>query len=155
MPFTPFHLGPGIALKRAAGDRFSLAIFAAAQVLMDIEPGIGMLRDAPILHGYSHTLAGALLIAPGRVALKGIAERVLSTRITVGQALAGALAGTLTHLLLDGIVHQDIRPWWPLTTANPMQGLLSWDHTEVLCLLLALPGLAWMREGWHRLRTIR
>lgn len=153
MPFTPFHLGPGIALKRLAGQHLSLSTFAGAQVLIDLEPGIGMLRGASVLHGYSHTLAGALLIALACVPLRGLAEKALKLAISARQALLGGLAGTLTHLLLDGMVHSDIRPWWPLSDANPMQDLLSWEHTEALCLLLALPALTWLPQAWRRLRA--
>lgn len=62
MPFTPFHLGPGAVFKAIGGRHFSFMVFGGAQVLMDIEPLVGLLRDRPVLHGYSHTLAGALVI---------------------------------------------------------------------------------------------
>lgn len=155
MPFTPFHLGPGITLKHVASPRMSLASFTCAQILIDLEPGIGVLRGASVLHGYSHTLAGALVITLLCVALKRWPERALGVRISARSTLAGALAGTLTHLLLDGIVHRDIRPWWPLTDANPLQGALSWEGTEALCLVLALPALFWIPEGWRRLRAMQ
>ena len=62
MPFTPIHLGPGAACK-AIGDRhFSFMVFGGAQVLMDIEPLLGIIQGWDVLHGYSHTLAGALVI---------------------------------------------------------------------------------------------
>lgn len=62
MPFTPIHLGPGTALKAIGGRHFSFMVFGGTQVLMDIEPLIGMLRGWDVLHGYTHTLLGALLI---------------------------------------------------------------------------------------------
>ncbi len=34
MPFTPFHMGPGTAIKAVTGRHFSLTIFGFAQVLM-------------------------------------------------------------------------------------------------------------------------
>lgn len=63
MPFTPFHLGPGLAIKALGGHRISLLVFAGTQVLMDIEPLLGLLGLIDSLHGVSHSLAGALLIA--------------------------------------------------------------------------------------------
>lgn len=62
MPFTPFHLGPGALFKATGGRHFSFMVFGGAQVMMDIEPLIGLLQNKSILHGYTHTLAGALLI---------------------------------------------------------------------------------------------
>ena len=32
MPFTPVHLGPGLALKALGGRHFRLMVFAGAQV---------------------------------------------------------------------------------------------------------------------------
>ena len=46
MPFTPFHMGAGLALKAVAGRHFSVLTFGIAQVAMDIEPLVGMLRDS-------------------------------------------------------------------------------------------------------------
>lgn len=62
MPFTPFHMGPGLAVKALGGRHFSVLVFGIAQVAMDIEPGIGMLRGADVLHGWTHSYAGATVI---------------------------------------------------------------------------------------------
>ena len=62
MPFTPFHLGPGAAFKTVGGKHFSFLVFGGAQVLMDIEPLVGIVRGWPILHGVTHNLLGALII---------------------------------------------------------------------------------------------
>lgn len=59
MPFTPFHMGAGLALKAVAGRHFSVLTFGIAQVAMDIEPLVGMLRGAAVLHGPTHTYLGA------------------------------------------------------------------------------------------------
>ena len=77
MPFTPFHLGPGAAFKAIGGRHFSFMVFGGAQVLMDIEPLIGILTDQPILHGPTHTLLGAMVIGT----LAGIAGRPISARV--------------------------------------------------------------------------
>lgn len=58
MPFTPFHMGAGLALKAVAGRHFSVLTFGIAQVAMDIEPLVGMLRGAAVLHGPTHTYFG-------------------------------------------------------------------------------------------------
>ena len=154
MPFTLFHLGPGIALKSLMGERMSLAMFAGAQIVMDIEPGMGMISGAATLHGYSHTLPGALVIALVCLPFKRLAEWGFGVAISWRSALAGGLLGSLSHVLLDALVHSDIRPLWPFSETNPLQGMMDWEHTEMLCLLLALPALRWAPEGWRRLRVL-
>src|SRR4051794_12646881 len=37
MPFTPFHIGVGVAAKAALPAQFSLSLFVALQVLTDLE----------------------------------------------------------------------------------------------------------------------
>ena len=48
MPFTPFHMGPALALKAVTGRHFSVLVFGIAQVAMDVEPLVGMLRNADV-----------------------------------------------------------------------------------------------------------
>lgn len=74
MPFAPIHLGPGAAFKAIGGRHFSFMVFGGTQVLMDIEPLIGMLRGWDVLHGYTHTLLGALVIGT----LAGLIGRPIS-----------------------------------------------------------------------------
>ena len=38
-PFTPLHLGPGLALKALGGRHFSLMVFAGAQVRLGKQSG--------------------------------------------------------------------------------------------------------------------
>lgn len=63
MPSTPFHIGAAMLIKPAATTRFSLIAFGLAQIIIDIEPGIDMLRGSPVLHGASLTVIGALFTA--------------------------------------------------------------------------------------------
>jgi len=62
LPFTPFHMGPALALKAVSGRYFSVLVFGIAQIAMDIEPLIGMILNADVLHGWSHTYVGATVI---------------------------------------------------------------------------------------------
>ena len=62
MPFTPLHLGLGTVAKAVLKRRFSFMIFGGTQVLMDIEPLLGMLYGWQELHRHTHNLIGAMLI---------------------------------------------------------------------------------------------
>ncbi|MDQ1816144.1 hypothetical protein RBA41_22865 [Massilia sp. CCM 9210] len=142
MPFTPFHLGPGAAMKAVGGRHFSFMVFGGAQVLIDIEPLVGLIQGADILHGPTHTLAGALLIG-GVAALTGkpVSEFVLRhlniphQRISWLASCTGAFLGTLSHIVLDAIMHSDMHPWRPLSDANPLLDLVSLGTLHLACLL--------------------
>lgn len=132
MPFTPFHLGAGAALKAVAGDRFSFMVFGGTQVLMDLEPGFMMLTGSAPLHGPTHTLGGAMVIGV-TAALIGrpiseLAFRIVGrkdVRISWAAAWSAAILGSFTHIGLDAIMHADMSPWLPFAEGNSLLGLIS------------------------------
>ncbi|MEC8123930.1 MAG: hypothetical protein VX125_08795 [Pseudomonadota bacterium] len=86
MPITPLHLGLGTTCKGIGNHRFSLLIFSGIQVLMDIEPLLGMILGWNTLHLYTHNLIGALLIALiaipiGKVMSEFVLRRLLKQKI--------------------------------------------------------------------------
>ena len=148
MPFTPFHLGPGAAFKAIGGRHFSFMVFGGAQVLMDIEPLMRILRGDFVLHGYTHTIAGALLI--GIVAAligKPISASVLSALriphqpLTWLAASSGAFVGTFSHVALDALMHADMQPWWPMATGNGLLGAMDVERLHMACAVLGALGL--------------
>ena len=62
MPITPFHFGPGAAFKALAPARFSFAVFAFSQFVIDLEPTLFFLTGDPS-HPYLHTYLGATAVA--------------------------------------------------------------------------------------------
>ena len=156
MPFTPFHLGPGALLKAAAPERVSLAAFAAAQVAIDVEPLVYLLRGEWPVHRWLHTEPGALaagLLAGFAVHLAGrrIGARLpdegpWSRRAELGlaSALAGGALGGITHPLLDGLMHRDVRPFWPLVSGNPLLGLVPLGLLHAGCVAAGALAVAWL-----------
>lgn len=142
MPFTPLHMGPGILCKALRRERFSLMVFGWAQILMDLQPLVAMLTGRGELHGFTHTWLGAGLLAvvaaPSGKYLGALGLYLLGLRnqlpIRWRAAWLGAFVGTASHVLLDSIVHADTQPLAPLSSANPLLGLLSWEAMERLCL---------------------
>lgn len=63
MPFTLFHMGPGIFIKSLMGGSFSLMVFGWTQIVMDIQPLIVLISGDGHLHGFSHAYIGARLLA--------------------------------------------------------------------------------------------
>lgn len=159
MPFTPFHLGPGAAIKAVAGRFFSLTVFGFAQVLIDLEPLIRILRHDKVLHGFTHTYLGALAI--GLLALflgKLVCRQLLKTwnrllnfkylrRLQVNPdiswlaASTGAVIGTVSHVFLDSIMHADMQPFWPFGHANGMLHCIPVAWLYLLCVVLGMLGL--------------
>ncbi len=52
-----------MAIKALAGRHCSLLTFGIAQIAMDIEPLVGLIRGSEVLHGPTHTYLAALFIA--------------------------------------------------------------------------------------------
>lgn len=171
MPFTPFHLGPGLAIKALAGRRVSLIAFGLAQVAMDIEPLVGMARDAEVLHGPTHTYLAALLIAlPAALAARVIGPPLLARwnrelaaarlgwlataePLTAGSVAAGALLGTLSHVVLDSFMHADMAPLAPWSRANGLFAAISIDALYAGCAAAGAAGLlAWLAARWRARR---
>src|SRR3990172_8347560 len=63
MPFTPFHMGPGLAVKAVCVRHFSLILFGFSQIAIDIEPLVHIIHGDNVLHGFTHTHVGATLVA--------------------------------------------------------------------------------------------
>lgn len=158
MPFTPFHMGAALLVKPAAQKHFGLITCGVAQIAMDIEPFIGMVRNSEKLHGPTHTVLGAIVIglfvaplSPSicRPILRRYNQEVMAyklcwllepaepTRLAIWP---GALGDTLSHIVLDSFMHYDMRPLAPFSDANSIFNVLSHDGVYELCLILGLVG---------------
>ncbi len=171
MPFTPLHMGPGMAIKAITGRHFSLVGFGVAQILIDIEPLLRILRDDPILHGPSHSFAGALLVAALALPVARVIHPPLA-RWFNGQArahrldvlamplsapwpalLAGVLVGSLSHVAIDSIMHADLRPLWPFADGSPLYGWIAIDALHLACVIGGVIGAAlWLLSALARRR---
>ena len=135
MPFTPYHMGPGLLVKAILRGSFSLMVFGWTQVLMDVQPLVAMVTGRGGLHGFTHTYPGAILIgAAAAVTGKPLIEWSLSAvaparrrpvRITWWVALLSGFLGSVSHVALDSIMHSDVQPFAPVSSSNALLGLLS------------------------------
>lgn len=152
MPFTPFHFGPAAFIK-SVERRFSFTVFVFSQIVMDSEPLYFMLhRDWPA-HRLFHTFAGCHI--PILITLlvgKPLCEAVLkiwnswigskkSAKISWSAALVSAFAGAYSHVFLDGMMHRDMHPFFPVTAQNPLLGLISSPAIHIFCVFTGLAGL--------------
>ena len=148
MPFTPFHMGPGLLIKALLQSSFSLMVFGWTQIAMDVQPLIAMIGGMARLHGFTHTYLGATLIAiaaavTGKylsqwalVEIFGVTPLVIRWWV----ALLSAFIGAYSHVALDSLMHADMRPLWPFANTNAMLGLVSVSALHRFCVYSALVG---------------
>jgi hypothetical protein len=159
MPFTPFHMGPACVAKPLAGSTFSMTVFGFANVAMDVQPLVHMLRGEGILHGVSHTFLGGTVIGifsvlAGRPLCQWLLNRwtpdpgdrfmswLRGPRVlTWPSAIIGAFFGTYSHVVLDSMIHADVRPFAPFDEGNPLLGLVSFEAMHLLCVGISVLGL--------------
>lgn len=166
VPFTPFHMGPALALKAVSGRYFSVLAFGIAQVAMDIEPLVGMVRNADVLHGWSHTYVGATFIGILVALVAPPLCRLISARWNselehhdvgwlgspenVGwvPVSTGVFVGTYSHVALDSIMHADISPLSPWSESNRLLGVISIGELHTVCVAAGVFGVAvWITLG--------
>jgi len=150
MPFTPYHMGPGIIIKAMLQGSFSLMVFGWAQIIMDIQPLVVLITGEGHLHGFSHTYVGATLLAIfSALSGKCLSEVDLfvlglnkqwQVNIAWWVSFLSAFIGTFSHVLLDSIMHADVKPFYPITTSNPLLELISVKSLHKFCLISGLIG---------------
>ena len=141
-------MGPGIVVKAVMRNRFSLVVFGGSHIAIDIQPLAVMLGHKVELHGFSHSMLGAMLIALfcgfagkpiGELFLKIIREPKycpISWRVS----FISAFIGTYSHIFIDSIMHSDVMPLFPFSTASPLHGIISIDTLHVWCVASAVVG---------------
>ena len=142
MPITPFHFGAGAALHAVAPRRVSFLAFCVANCLTDCETIYNILWGGPPLHRFAHTFVGATLVALATTGLFVAARKLAARtplpdpfnwqRLSTQTVAIGAALGTYSHIVLDGIMHSDVRPFAPWSDGNPFYrviglGALHWS----------------------------
>lgn len=160
MPITPFHLGPGGLVKALAPRHFSFMVFAFSQALIDLEPiGFFVFTGDPI-HPYLHTYVGATLVflaswwagppvcrwalrvwnawlSPAQA--RWLAYEPVISRTAAG---TGAFVGAYSHVAIDSIMHGDMEPFAPFSSATPWLLLVSVETLQWLCVAAGIAGVA-------------
>jgi membrane-bound metal-dependent hydrolase YbcI (DUF457 family) len=151
VPVTPFHFCPGAALHALAPRHVSFLAFCAANVLIDLESLYNLVNQRHPVHAFFHTYIGATLIIATVVLLflgaRWFAGRWWLPNLFRWQALSriqvaiGAALGAYTHVVLDSVMHRDIQPLAPFSSANWLLGIVSLSTLHIACLVLGGFGL--------------
>jgi membrane-bound metal-dependent hydrolase YbcI (DUF457 family) len=119
----------------------SLLAFLAVQVFIDVEPLYYLMTDDLPLHRLTHTTLGATTVGVLTVlcmmALRRV-PRIHATLAGTGELetaslCLGALVGAGSHVVLDSIMHWDVRILAPFADTNILFGLLEWDSMNWVC----------------------
>ena len=123
MPFTPFHLGPGLFLGLLLLRFLDFPTFLIANVIVDVEPLLVLVcgLDYP-LHGFFHSFLGGTVVALVlTLVMNRIREAVspllaflrLEQRSSLTSIFCASMSGVYLHILLDARMYGDIRPLYP------------------------------------------
>lgn len=133
MPFTPFHFGPAALVHSTAPRHISFLAFCGANVLVDVEPLYFMLTHQQPIHRFFHSYVGATVAGLIVVVLFALVRRfampVLQVlrldNLSMRAVSLGAFAGTYSHVLLDSLMHADMRPFAPFSDDNPRAAICA------------------------------
>jgi membrane-bound metal-dependent hydrolase YbcI (DUF457 family) len=161
MPFTPFHFGVGAGLHAAAPERVSFIAFCATNVLVDFETLYYLLTGQFPLHRFFHSFVGVTIVIFVTIALAMFMLK-LATRIelpnpfdwqklTLLPVVIGSVLGGYSHVVLDGVMHPEIRPFAPFAEGNPFYSAIGLGALHWFCVIAGLVGLAvlWLRERFR------
>ena len=142
MPFTPFHLGPGLLIGMLLFSYVDFASIMISSVAVDVEPFlIIVFRLSLPLHGFFHTYVEATMIA----VLTAVGVRLVSSLLgrplswlrirqesSFRRILYASLLGVYFHVLLDSFLYGEMNPFYPLT-GNPLLGLVGFNVVNEFC----------------------
>ncbi|ODS35633.1 MAG: hypothetical protein A7316_00730 [Candidatus Altiarchaeales archaeon WOR_SM1_86-2] len=149
MPFTPFHLGPGIALGIIFKRWINIPAILLASIIVDVRTIYCFFIGNCQLHGFFHTFAGSTILGLLVIALIWIFRIHLSKiskilKIEQDYSLqsitTGALIGAWVHIILDAFLYPEIHPFWPVEGNTLLLGVLSSSTVYGLCVVGFLIG---------------
>jgi membrane-bound metal-dependent hydrolase YbcI (DUF457 family) len=119
---------------------------------MDVEPLYYMLSGQFPLHRFFHTYVGATLVIAASIFLFLGAQRIARPLslpnlfhwqdLGIRPIAIGATLGAYSHIVLDSVMHSDIRPLAPFSDANPLLRLVPLGMLHGFCILAGIVGVA-------------
>lgn len=136
----------------------SILAFIIANIVIDIEVIINVLLGYRPLHAILHTYWAATVIGLlSGVAVNGVGRLVEQNRETwtLRPALLGGVLGGLSQPILDSVMHVDVRPFWPVSEANPMLHSVDPQTLHAACTVAGLAGGSVLIIRWWLVSEIR
>lgn len=139
-------------MHAVAPRRVSLIAFCATNVLMDVETLYYLSRRQFPLHRFFHTFVGVSIVILVTIALAAallrLARRVELPNpfdwqdLTLQPVIVGSALGGYSHVVLDGVMHGEIRPFFPFSDDNPFYAAISLPALHWTCVIAGAAGLA-------------
>lgn len=144
MPCTPYHFGPSALIGYIFKKWLDLPVFVFANVIVDIEVLlVNILNLGRPYHRLCHTfLIGAVVgavwgfIAYLALPLLNWAMKMIKIpyRTNAFKMVISGILGIWFHVLIDGIYHYDVKPFWPIRK-NPLLLLISRTQVKWICII--------------------
>ncbi|MBT5855474.1 hypothetical protein HOH87_02425 [bacterium] len=128
-------------MKAIFQKRFDLLAFAGSQVLIDLESLVYLLQRADHVHRFLHTYLGATIVAIATIAATVTFYSLVKRSVSISAIVFGAFFGTYSHIVLDSIMHRDIRPFAPFFDSNGLLGVISLATLHDFCFFMGILGL--------------
>lgn len=145
-------------MSAASRSKVSFLAFAATNVLIDVESLYNMVTGQPRIHTFFHTYLGSTLAAAvvvlGFIPMRWWALKLPSwpllawRRLSVMSVLLGSLVGAWSHVLFDSVMHGDITPLAPFSSANGLYRIVPLGALHLFCVGAGIVG-----AGWYVLRS--
>ena len=154
MPFTPFHLGPALALGLPLRKYIHPPTFILASVAVDVEPLLVLYLNLSYpLHGYLHTLLLSSIMGVALGCGMFFVPRYLhqfwaalrlekGNRLNLASFVIAGASGAMLHVFFDSPLYSDIHPLYPLA-ANPMYNPQLSPAIYSLCVWMGIIGIVY------------
>jgi hypothetical protein len=129
VPFTPFHLGPGLLFGLLLFSCVDLPRFFVASVVIDIEPFFVLslnlnYPDHCYLHAFFGGAVVAFLLAFAMSSIRGTPSPLMSfleleQKTSFKSIVLASVFGIYLRILVDSPLMSDIRPFYPIES-NPL-----------------------------------
>ena len=150
MPFTPFHLGPGLLIGLIFFPLLYLPAVLLGSIIVDVEPLSFLILGLPVLHLFFHTFLGATILALILALIVFLLQELfggimrvflLPQKTSPMNITLAVLIGAYSHIILDAFLYPEMQPFWPLL-GNPFLGLVSSSTVYlfcIICFIIAIP----------------
>ena len=143
MPFTPFHLGPGLLIGLIFKQWINIPAILIASIIVDVRAAYCLFTGCYPLHGPLHTFLGALILSSlvifsiylFRDRLKPISIFLkIKQDYSLQSIVIGAVIGVWSHVILDAFLYPEMVPFWPVH-GNPFIGIFGSIEIYGFCIM--------------------
>ncbi|MFX0064006.1 MAG: DUF4184 family protein [Candidatus Hermodarchaeota archaeon] len=168
MPFTPFHWGITLLLYALLFFLDPVSLFLGSTV-PDFEGFlVRYLKFGTSNHGILHTLIGGLGESVLVFFISFLFWREIDKRLdpqllkflnrfhfppNPSIIALSALIGVFSNVLIDAIIYPDLYLFWPISTINPLLGLVTTPFIYLICFISAVLGIIILNMKIRKLTT--